>query len=117
MVLRVDQSVVRTALAVDQAVVLATPVDTGRARANWQAQIGSPARDVLDGEDKGGNATLARNANIIRARRGGGTIYISNNVAYIGVLNEGSSSQAPAGFVEMAVNAGINAIRRQRVIR
>ena len=35
------------ALAVDAAVVLATPVDTGRARSNWQVEIGAAAQIQL----------------------------------------------------------------------
>jgi hypothetical protein len=32
-----------------------------------------------------------------------GNIFITNNVPYIGWLNEGSSKQAPAGFVQAAI--------------
>ena len=37
----------KVALSVDATVVSATPVDTGRARSNWQVEIGKPAKGVL----------------------------------------------------------------------
>lgn len=112
-----DAGAVQTALAVDQAVVVATPVDTGRARGNWQAQIGSPVREETNTTDKGGQATIDRNEGIIRSRRGTSEIYISNNVPYIGRLNEGSSSQAPENFVQIAVQAGVRAVHKLRLTR
>ena len=35
------------AMAVDEEVVRSTPVDTGRARANWQTTLNEPAQGVL----------------------------------------------------------------------
>lgn len=43
-------------------------------------------------------------------------IYIQNNVDYIGLLNGGSSKQAPALFVQAAVQAGIEKARRALVL-
>lgn len=113
----VDEVVIKTAGAVNQAVVLATPVDTGRARANWQVGLGAPERAVREEEDPSGSGTIGRNNLVISGRAPRQTIYLSNNVDYIGRLNEGSSSQAPAGFVEEAVAAGVRAVRSARVIR
>jgi len=44
------------------------------------------------------------------------SVHISNDAPYIGRLNAGSSSQAPAGFVQRAIADGIRAakIERQR---
>ena len=41
------------------AIILASPVDTGRFRMNWQASGGLPASGELPGEDKGGNVATA----------------------------------------------------------
>lgn len=113
-----DRLVVETAVAVNQAVVIATPVDTGRARANWQVGIGVPVRSTTLEEDKGGQATMARNTAKIRARKAGrDIIIISNNLDYIEDLNMGTSAQAPAGFVEMAVTAGLVAAARGKILR
>lgn len=82
-----------------------TPVDTGWARANWVPQIGSPAgglsgtRDAVSpGAQTAGVATVATSY-----RLSGGAVHISNNVPYIVKLNEGSSKQAPKGFVQDAI--------------
>lgn len=105
------------ALTVDQTVVSSTPVDTGRARGNWQVSLGFPVVEEQDLVDKAGTVTIAAGAAVIRSRQSGQTIFISNNVPYIGRLNQGSSSQAPANFVEMAVMDGIRALNGQTITR
>ncbi len=117
MVENVDALVRRVALAVDTAVVLRTPVDTGRARANWQVNIGSPAVGEVatpGSPDQGSATALTAAQSTIATYKGQGNIHITNNVPYIGKLNEGHSRQAPAGFVEAAVVAGIEAIDTSR---
>ena len=115
----------KAAIAIDQAVVLATPVDTGRARSNWQIGIGaapSGAREAFSpgqgGDTEGANtrAALDDARRKINTGRDGADIHITNNLDYIGRLNEGSSEQAPAGFVEDAVMIGTNTIKRSKVI-
>jgi hypothetical protein len=104
------------ALAVDQAVVMGTPVDTGRARANWQAGLNSPVGGETAQTDKGGASTIARNAGVIGASGPGEAIHLTNNVPYIGELNRGSSKQAPAGFVETAVQQGAAAGAKVKIV-
>lgn len=116
----------KVALAVDQAVVLATPVDTGRARSNWRVSLGSPPTGVIEpyapgaklgiGENANAAAAIAQAAGQVAQRREGQDIWISNNVPYIGLLNEGSSRQAPASFVEQAVAAGVSVVAGARVV-
>ena len=113
----VDRELKRTALLANQVVILATPVDTGRARANWQVGLGGPEVGQLDELSPSGAEAIARNAGEIQQRRGSQDVYISNNLPYIGRLNEGSSAQAPAGFVEKAVQAAVSALRQARVVR
>ena len=112
-----DRVVRQAAVAVNQTVTLATPVDTGRARANWQVGIGAPVLEATEDTDKNGNATINRNNGKIALRQKRQTVYISNNVPYIGRLNAGSSAQAPAGFVEEAVSIGVSAVQGARVLR
>lgn len=116
----------RVALAVDSTVVLATPVDTGRARANWQVNIGSPAAGTRDAYATGSQgSTASANARealaqgrdeISRYRPGDDSINITNNLPYIGRLNDGHSAQAPSGFVERAVLVGVNAANSARIL-
>jgi len=114
----------KAALAVDQAVVLGTPVDTGTARSNWIVSLEEPtgrtqeAYKPLEGGDMSetGNAkaAIAQAKAAINGSKPGQDIHITNNLPYIVPLNEGSSAQAPAAFVEEAVSAGVNAVRRAR---
>jgi len=110
----------KAALAVDATVVLATPVDTGRARSNWQASLGAPATGTREAYSPGtGGATGGANAAaaqeqakaVIARSQPEQAIHITNNLPYIGRLNEGWSAQAPAGFVQTAVLRGIAAVR------
>lgn len=111
-----DLTVIATAIAINQTVVVATPVDTGRARGNWRAAIGGPDTRVTDNEDKSGGSTISRNNGIISRYRGGSAVFLSNNLAYIVKLNQGSSAQAPAMFVEQAVATAQRAVRSRRIV-
>lgn len=103
-------------LAVDATVVIATPVDSGRARGNWQVQLNGPASGTLEVTDKTGAGAIAQGQAAIAGHQPGGSIHITNNLPYIGRLNEGWSAQAPAGFVQKAVLAGLAAVRGARGI-
>lgn len=114
-----DKAVRTIALAIDQAVVIATPVDTGRARSNWLVSLDSQNEAVTEayspgtkGSTGGSNATsaIAQGQAMIGGYKGGSTIYISNNLPYIQRLNDGWSAQAPAGYIEAAVDAAAAAI-------
>ncbi len=115
----------RIALAVDRGVVTQTPVDTSRARSNWVVSLNSPVnatRDPYspgtDGSTAGAStqAALDQGARTIEGYRGGGSIWIVNNVDYINKLNAGSSAQAPAGFVEKAVQAGMRSVADFKIL-
>lgn len=116
----------RVALVVHQSVVLGTPVDTGTARSNWQPSIsGVPASVPRQAFDPGmGGSTVEQNTSaalaegvaVISRYRGRRGIFISNVLSYIVPLNAGNPNPATAGFVQLAVLAGRNAVRRQRVL-
>ena len=117
----VDIVIRETALVALRTVVFATPVDTGRARGNWQVTLDGPETRQLETLDKNGGATVSRGTQIIRgSRRRSDTnfrrIYIQNNLPYIGPLNNGSSIQAAAGFVERAAQAAIDTTVARRQI-
>jgi hypothetical protein len=115
----------KVALSVDSTVVTATPVDTGRARSNWQVEIGKPASGTLEsfvpgseGSTVGENTriALAIGAAQIATHKAGQTIYLTNNLPYIGALNNGHSAQAPAGFVQTAVLDGALQIKEAKLL-
>lgn len=101
----------KTAKVINQTVVLATPVDTGRARSNWLVSIDSPRNETIETLGKDPSAAINEGNTVIETyTKDNKAIYISNNLPYIGRLNEGYSAQAPAAFVEQAVIAAVNAI-------
>jgi hypothetical protein len=131
---KLNRKMMGLAITIQQALVLSTPVDTGRARANWQVTLDTPAKNEV--EASGGNAhvgfvrdeagrftkrfpsaqeAIARAQATLAHRRPEQNIFISNNVPYIKRLNEGWSAQAPAGFVEQAIQAGVNAHRGDKI--
>ena len=122
----VNKAVRQVALVADRELVLSTPVDTGRARSNWFVNLNSPNRQIFEpyvpGE-KGSTASSNSQAAIDQAvltifkRQIGQDIYISNNLDYIGKLNEGSSAQAPAQFVEAAVQRAVNVVKGARIVK
>jgi len=91
-----EAKVRKTALGLYADLKILTPVDTGRARSNWHLDIGAPTVKLLE---PGGDLDPNTSGYTIQK-----TIFISNNLPYIRRLNEGHSQQAPAGFVDDAVN-------------
>ena len=93
------------ALEMSKRVIMRTPVDTGRARANWQASLGSPSSSSSLHTDRGGGATTAKAAEVAEGfGKKGQTFYLVNNVDYIKALEHGHSKQAPAGMVKVTEN-------------
>lgn len=89
-------------------VIMKTPVDTGRARANWIPQIGTPATGTNNNTDKGaygsapGPALNSKLKSEIQKFIPGSVLYLSNNLPYIRRLEyDGWSKQAPAGMVRV----------------
>jgi hypothetical protein len=90
-----------------------TPVDTGWARANWVVSIGTPHTGVVGSREAVSQAgQIAGQGRLLVYRLNQGQIWISNNVPYIGKLNEGHSKQAPAGYIEQAIDTAIRTIVR-----
>jgi len=114
----------QVALAVDQALVLGTPVDTGTARSNWIVALGASQNEtrgayvpLVDGDQSeraNAEAAMAQGKGVISQAKPGQAIHLTNNLEYIMPLNEGHSAQAPAGFVEEAVDAGCRAVKHAR---
>lgn len=86
-----------------QRIVKKTPVDTGRARGNWQTTIGESAETAIEVLDPDGGETIAKGLAAIGQLPPYSIVWISNNVNYIEFLEGGSSKQAPAGMVALTV--------------
>jgi hypothetical protein len=83
--------------------VMRTPVDTGRARANWQVTISEPSEGQVDSTDVEGNSAIAKGLAALTGLPDFQVIWISNNVDYIEFLEHGSSKQAPEGMLAVTV--------------
>jgi len=119
--------------------VQVTPVDTGEALSNWQASLAEPSLEQIaayvpspKGRMKDGawshavDPSITAQANIaptleagmmiIKSKQHGIPLFISNNSEYIVVLDQGSSTQAPAGFVDRAIILGSDVVNKARLI-
>lgn len=106
----------RVALDIDSALVLTTPVDTGRARSNWQVSIGKTAAGTVDQPVSAQEAIDTAKGQLSKLRDSDDKIHITNNLPYIQRLNEGWSPQQPAGFVDQAVMTVVGSIHKQRIL-
>lgn len=113
-----ETAVKRAALAADTAVVLNTPVDTGRARGNWLASIGAPRAEELgvEGGQTGATAQVQAEQEVRRWKLGMGPIFLVNNVPYILRLEQGHSKQAPQGMTQFAIAAAKLQLRKARLL-
>lgn len=116
-----EEVIRRISINVTAELIERTPVDTGWARANWIPAIGTAPDDEVAELDRAGRVagvTSARGwqsigtASLTGYRLDRGNVFISNGVPYIGLLNDGTSDQAPKGFVQDAIVAGIRSIGR-----
>lgn len=110
----VDAEVRKICLDLLTGIVLKTPVDTGRARANWFTSIGSPSGNVTASTDPSGSSAISSGLSAI-SKATGNVLWITNNLPYIyrlefGTYNDGPktvggfSRQAPAGMVRVTIN-------------
>ncbi len=99
-------------------VVDTTKVDTGLARSNWRASISAPASGTIPayapgtklGIGEGANASAAKAQQKQAIERFNAakhvSIFITNNIPYIGALNNGSPVHAPGNMVQLGIQTG-----------
>lgn len=113
-----EQRLVRsTVLNIHSGAVDDTPVNTGRARSNWIVTLGkpwagynppfAPGTMLGKGEKANAGAVKVMGAAVVTARQEGTSVFITNNAPYIGLLNQGKSPQSPPGFIEAAIQNGM----------
>ena len=125
-----DETLRAVALDLYGAIIKDTPVDTGRAKGNWQTTLGSPAVGVIERTSEDG--AIAEMNEEVAKFKGDTTMYLTNNLPYIGTLEyggygtgdgatekttrDGFSIQAPYGMVRknvVRVKARIGRIARK----
>lgn len=106
-----------TALSLFSKIVIRTPVGNpslwkskppkgyvgGRLRGNWQVSLRKFPGGTIGGADEAGSKTISKGKSAVNAAKLGDIIYISNNLPYAGVIENGSSTQAPQGMVRVTV--------------
>lgn len=101
-----------------------TPVDTSKALSNWIVNIQSPSKKEIppyfvgvDGStaDMSAAASYLMAETKIRRAKVGQTIYITNNVDYILLLNMGLSRQAQPHFIEEQISNAIENEKRTKL--
>ena len=96
-------------------IILASPVDTGRFRMNWQATYLTPATGVLIGDDPSGSRAIGRATNFVMNSPKWDEFRFTNNLPYAAKIEFGGypgtgpntvggfSRQAPQGVVRVTV--------------
>lgn len=97
------------------AIILGSPVDTGRFRMNWQAAGRSPETGTVTGVDKTGTTSINKMASVIVGLKDWFEFTLANNLPYASVIEYGGypgdgpnttggySKQAPSGVVRVNV--------------
>jgi hypothetical protein len=105
----------KMALEIFSRVVKRTPVDTGRARANWQVSVGEPIFEAIEDTDKkrfgagpGADRVMAADASM-RNLPLDKSIFITNNLPYIVYLEDGTPKMKAFGMVKTTL-AEANAV-------
>lgn len=98
-----------------------TPVDTSEALSNWFVHNEEPWRLALPpwvegfaGSTQRASADIAlqQGERVLAQSKPGMPIFLSNNAGHIRELNDGSSEQEPAGFVERAEALARHSIKK-----
>lgn len=87
----------------------------GRARANWFVGIGQAVAHTTEAVDASGGSTLQSGKSQIEGSAPGVEIHLSNNLPYIVPLNRGHSHQAPEGWIERAIAAGLGILANKHI--
>ncbi len=112
---------VEVASAIEANLLVNTPVDTSQALSNWTVTLDQPSDKFVGPKFPGSKGstfnasvafTLHEAKEVLKKKKPGQTIYIANNAPYIRKLNNGSSKQVPAGFVERAALIGRRVVKK-----
>jgi len=114
-------AVVDTAISLAEDAAEATPIDTGAAESAWNATPRRP--DYISEHDKRASTSGASAVDAVVSRaesqlgKQQSVAVVTNGVTYIEDLNHGSSNQAPAGFVQQAVQMARARLKKLRVTK
>lgn len=122
--LGLSEAVRRLQLKAWQALTSANPVDIGTSRSGWVPSAGSPILDPVGAEGSDRASKKAAAASRFAENRAKaealaqsylvsqGKAFLANAVPWTVFLNEGSSAQAPAKYVEKALQEAITSVNQ-----
>lgn len=100
-----------TFLNISARVIDKTPVDTGRARSGWFADVetfntgtNEEQRDKRISAEEASQRSINSALSATARHAVGQDLTLANSVEYIQYLNSGSSKQAPAGMTDSVIN-------------
>jgi hypothetical protein len=97
-----DAAVRGVVLTIQSRLVIRSPVDTGRFRANWRYGVGTAPEGVIETTGTTENPTPgAAPPDLVPGEGAGRVHYLVNNLPYAWALERGHSSQAPTGLVAL----------------
>lgn len=98
-----------------------TPVDTGWARANWSISVGGYKTGAFGDKPKKGTKNFplsgsdaASIASMETYTVESGTVWVTNNVNYIQIINARGGKIAPAMFVETSMDRACREVAESR---
>ncbi|QHJ82310.1 MAG: hypothetical protein [Bacteriophage sp.] len=99
----VEQVAEEFLIAVNNDIILRSPVDTGRFRGNWQVTLNDMPMHSVNLYSKTGQESIERGEAVIRGIFSGGaavrSVHFSNLLIYANALEYGHSQQAPLGVL------------------
>ena len=111
---QISLAVRKIALDLFTRVIMRSPVDTGRFRANWQTTVGERATGTREAFDKGpvlpggigaaaGSVAAQEALEVVTRAPLGPDLWLANNLPYAVPLENGHSPQAPGGMVKLSM--------------
>lgn len=98
-----EKTIRGTAISLFSAIIMDTPVITGRLRGNWQASLAKPITTATPFTDQGGSQTVSSASAVANSFKIDNVLYLTNNVEYAERVERGyPNGQRPKGMV--AVN-------------
>ncbi len=93
------------AIKLFSAIILDTPVDTGRLRGNWRVSVKKPQLEAIDRESKSGAEPNHEVIETLKPPAGESDLYLTNNLGYVNRIEfDGwSHTKAPQGMVRRNV--------------
>lgn len=90
-----------------QKILAGHPEDTGHSKSNWRASLGEPDYTVSDAilSEADQLAALEQVLDQLDKAPPNTTVYLSNGVHYVPILEHGHSDKAPEGFIALAIES------------